>query len=289
MQKIIPFLWFDNNAEEAVKLYTSVFKDSKIGNMVRYDDTGAKVSGMPKGSVMTIDFQINGQQFAAINGGPIFKFTPAISFIVTAPEIDTIFKKLSKGGEIMMPLDKYPFSEKYAFFKDKFGVAWQIMLAPAKPITPSLLFVGKDLGKAEAAVKFYTKVFKNSKINHMQLYGKGQGGKEGTVMFSSFNIEGQEFTAMDGEGPHKFTFNEAVSFLVNCETQEEIDYFWNTLTKGGSEQPCGWLKDKFGVSWQITPAVMPQLLKGKNGQKVMEAMLQMKKINIKTLEKASKS
>ncbi len=156
-QKITPCLWFDNKAEEAVKFYTSVFKNSKIGKTLRYDDASAKASGMPKGSVLTIEFQIEGQEFLALNGGPIFKFT------------------------------------------------------------------------------------------------------------------------------------EAVSFIIDCNDQKEVDYFWDKLTKGGQESVCGWLKDKYGVSWQVTPSILPKMLTDKDpkkAQNVMKAMMQMKKIDIKALQKA---
>ena len=160
MQKITPFLWFDDQAEEAVNFYTSVFKNSKVGSMTRFDEAGAKASGRPVGSVMTASFQLEGLDFTAINGGPVFKFT------------------------------------------------------------------------------------------------------------------------------------EAISFSVSCETQAEVDYYWTKLSEGGDEkaQQCGWLKDKFGLSWQIVPTALPRLLGGKDpkkSQRVMQAMLQMKKIVIADLERAS--
>lgn len=294
MQKITPFLWFGNQAEEAAHFYASVFKNSKITSISRYGESGEKASGMPKGSAMTVAFNLNGQEFVGLNGGPIFKFSEAISFFVyckTEHEVNELYNKLSPNGQILMPLDKYPFSEKYAFIKDKFGVAWQIILSPSQPnhIAPSLLFVGKDLGKAEAAVKFYTKVFKNTNINHMSHYEKGENGKAGTVKHSSFFLEGQEFVAMDGTGPHKFTFNESISFVINCDTQEEVDYFWKNLTEGGKEVQCGWLKDKYGASWQVVPIILTKLLQDKDPKKserVMKAMLQMHKIDIKALKQA---
>jgi predicted 3-demethylubiquinone-9 3-methyltransferase (glyoxalase superfamily) len=158
MQKITPFLWFDNNAEEAVNFYVSIFKNSKVGKVTRYNEASAKAAGRPKGSVMTAEFQLEGQNFVAINGGPHFKFT------------------------------------------------------------------------------------------------------------------------------------EAISFVVDCETQEEVDYFWEKLTAdGGQESQCAWLKDKYGLSWQIVPRILIQMLQDKDAQKaqrVMEAMLQMKKIDIATLKRA---
>jgi predicted 3-demethylubiquinone-9 3-methyltransferase (glyoxalase superfamily) len=159
MQKITPFLWYDNNAEEAANFYVSIFKNSKMGDIARYDDSGAKAAGRPTESVMVVEFQLEGQEFVALNGGPHFKFT------------------------------------------------------------------------------------------------------------------------------------EAVSFVVNCESQEEVDYFWGKLTAdGGAESQCGWLKDKYGLSWQIVPTILPELLQDKDrakAKRVMEAMLKMKKIDIKTLQQAA--
>ncbi|MBA2525475.1 MAG: VOC family protein [Pyrinomonadaceae bacterium] len=157
MQKITPFLWFDNKAEEAVNFYVSIFKNSKVGGITRYDEEGAKVSGRPKGTVMTVEFQLEGQEFTALNGGPHFKFT------------------------------------------------------------------------------------------------------------------------------------EAISFVVNCETQEEIDKFWEKLSEGGEKSRCGWLKDKYGLSWQVVPTVLAEMFLDKDAEKskrVMKAMLQMDKLDIKALKQA---
>ncbi len=159
MQKITPFLWFSDNAEEAVRVYVSIFKNSKIGKIARYDEAGEKVAGRPAGSVMTVEFQLEGEDFVALNGGPMFKFT------------------------------------------------------------------------------------------------------------------------------------EAISFVVNCETQEEVDYYWKKLSAGGKEVQCGWLKDKFGLSWQIVPTILPELLSDKDAaksQRVMQAMLEMVKLDIKKLKQAAK-
>ena len=145
--------------------------------------------------------------------------------------------------------------------------------------------------KAEGAARFYTSVFKNSAIKQISRYGKaGQevhGREPGSVMVVAFEIEGLAFTALNG-GPH-FKFNEAVSFQVHCETQQEIDHFWSELAKEGEEGPCGWLKDKFGLSWQIIPKALPEMLMDGNSetaQRVMRSMLQMRKIDIAALRRA---
>jgi len=150
-------------------------------------------------------------------------------------------------------------------------------------ITPYLWFDDQ----AEEAANFYTSIFKDSKIEDVTRYGKGGPRPKGLAMTVSFKLQGQEFVALNG-GP-EFKFTEAVSFLVSCDSQEEVDYFWNNLSEGGEEGPCGWLKDKFGLSWQIIPTALPELLSDpdpEKSQRVMEAMLQMSKIDIEGLQQA---
>src|SRR6266404_4047129 len=289
MQKITPFLWFDNNAEEAANFYVSVFGDSKVGTITRYGGAGPA----PAGTVMTVEIQLEGQKFTALNGGPHFKFTPAVSFYVaceTAEKVDALWQKLSEGGSVLMELAKYPFSEKFGWVADKYGLSWQLNLAsfPQK-ISPCLMFVGEQNGKAEDAMKFYTSQFNNSSIDRVERYAPGEGGTEGAVKHGVFSLDGQKFIAMDGGTNHPFTFTEAQSFVVDCKTQEEVDEFWQKLSEGGQESQCGWLKDKYGLSWQVTPAILIEMLQDKDAEKskrVMEAMMQMSKIDIPTLQRA---
>jgi predicted 3-demethylubiquinone-9 3-methyltransferase (glyoxalase superfamily) len=150
-------------------------------------------------------------------------------------------------------------------------------------ISPFLWFDNE----AEEAMNFYVSVFKNSKVGNLTRYGDAGPGPKGSVMTASFELEGQQFTALNG-GPH-FKFTEAISFAVSCETQEEVDEFWDKLSEGGQTQQCGWLKDKFGLSWQIIPSVLIELMSDSDPQKskrVMEAMLQMTKIDIAKLRQA---
>ena len=150
-------------------------------------------------------------------------------------------------------------------------------------ITPFLWFDGK----AEEAANFYVSIFKNSKLGTVARYGDAGPGPKGTVMIAAFQLDGQDFIALNG-GP-QFKFNHAISFVVNCETQEEVDGYWEKLTEGGEEIQCGWLKDKFGLSWQIVPTILPKLMAdtdAKKSQSVMKAMLQMKKIDIQGLKQA---
>jgi len=293
MQKIVPHLWFDNQARAAAKFYTSIFKNSMMGSISHYTKAGAKVSGKRKGSVMTVSFEVEGQQFIALNGGPVFTFTPAISFFVTCEkeEIDDLWYLLSIGAKaIMMPFDKYSFSEKYGWLEDKYGVSWQLTIGSrAQKIAPCLMFVQKQAGKAEEAMHFYISLFPNSEITMISRYTKGDRDVEGTINHAEFTMAGQEFMCMDSSLEHMFGFNEAISLLVNCKTQDEIDYLWRKLTDGGEESQCGWLKDKYGLSWQITPDIISQMMLDPDPEKsewVMEALLPMKKIDIATLKRA---
>ncbi|MCI0639367.1 MAG: VOC family protein [Gemmataceae bacterium] len=150
-------------------------------------------------------------------------------------------------------------------------------------ITPFLWFDGK----AEEAMNFYVSIFKNSKVGSVTRYGDAGPGPKGTVMSATFQLDGQEFFALNG-GPH-YTFTPAISFYVNCETQEEVDELWEKLSQGGEKSRCGWLKDKYGLSWQIIPSVLPKLLQDKDPEKskrVMQAMMKMDKIDIQALKEA---
>lgn len=291
-QKITPYLWFDNQAEEAAKFYTSIFENGAMGSVTHYSEASAEASGVPEGSVMTVAFQLEGQEFVGLNGGPAFDFTPAISFFVACDsekEIDRLWDKLSDSGQVLMPLNDYPFG-KFGWTNDRFGVSWQLNLAPStQKISPFLLFVGDQHGRAEEAVNLYTSLFDNARIDQIERYGKGEGEPEGTVKHARFSLNGQTFMAMDSGLDHEFTFTEATSLLVDCEDQAEVDAFWARLSEGGEEGPCGWLKDKFGVSWQIVPAALQEMLADEDAERaeaVTRAMLTMKKIDIQALEEA---
>lgn len=150
-------------------------------------------------------------------------------------------------------------------------------------ITPYLWFEDQ----AEEAASFYTSIFKNSKINEISRYGEGGPGPAGSVMLVSFELDGQQFIALNG-GP-QFQFTEAISFVINCESQEEVDYMWDRLTEGGEESMCGWLKDRYGISWQVVPTALPELLNAPDPeaqQRVMEVFLKMSKIDLPTLRLA---
>lgn len=289
MQKIVPFLWFDEQAEEAANFYTALFKNAQINAIHRFGD---EVPG-PRGKVMTVSFQLAGLEFTALNGGPEFTFTPAISFFVScqsAEEVDRLWQGLVDGGEVLMALDRYPFSERYGWLNDRYGVSWQLSLAgtPQK-ISPCLMFVGAQQGKAEAAIHDYVALFEDSGVEQIERYGPSQDEPEGSVMFSRFTLAGQEFMAMDSAQDHHFTFSVANSFYVNCEDQMEVDYFWEKLSAGGEKGQCGWLTDRYGVSWQVVPTALIEMMNDPDAEKarrVTQAMLKMSKIDLNELERA---
>jgi predicted 3-demethylubiquinone-9 3-methyltransferase (glyoxalase superfamily) len=292
MQKINPCLWFDHEAEEAAKFYTSVFKNSKIGNIQRYGASGAKISGQPEGAIMSVEFEIKGFKFVGLNGGPIFKMTPAMSysaFCKDEKEIKDLWSNLSSGGIVRMEFGKYPWAEHYGWCDDKFGVSWQLMVYPEakQPITPSLLFTKGVVGKAEEAIKYYTTIFKNSSIEAIH-----KDPNTNLVQHSQFYLGGEQIILMEDSGPHEFGFTEGNSLMVNCKDQSEVDYYWTELSKGGLVQPCGWVKDKYGVSWQIVPTVLNEMVNDQDKAKVekmMAAMLKMEKLDIAKLEQAFRS
>ena len=294
---ITPHLWFDKEAKEAAEFYASIFPDSKITNVTTLHDT-------PSGDCDVVSFALSGQPFMAISAGPLFKFNPSVSFILNfdpskdkraRENVDAVWDKLSQGGTALMPLDKYPFSERYGWVQDKYGLSWQLILSDSKGeerpfITPSLMFVGAVCGKAEEASNFHLSVFKDTKRGIIARYPKGmEPDREGTIMFTDFMLENQWFAAMDSAREHNFSFNEAISFMVSCDRQEEIDYYWEKLSAVPEAEQCGWLKDKYGLSWQVVPAGMDEMMRSGSKEqiaRVTEAFLKMKKFDLATLKQA---
>ncbi len=299
MQTITPHLWYDKEAKEAAEFYTTLFPNSKITNVTTLHNT-------PSGDCDVVSFRLWGYVFQAISAGPLFTFNPSISFMVNfdpsqdteaQTRIDAVWARLVDGGTVLMPLDTYPFSERYGWVQDKYGLSWQLILTnpegEERPlIIPSLMFVGDVCGKAEEATDFYLSVFKNAKRGAIARYPAGmEPDQEGTLMFTDFKLEGQWFAAMDSARMHDFTFNEAISFMVRCDTQEEIDYYWEALSAVPAAEHCGWLKDKYGVSWQIVPTALDALLASGDHEKiarVTEAFLTMKKFDIAALTRAAR-
>jgi predicted 3-demethylubiquinone-9 3-methyltransferase (glyoxalase superfamily) len=289
MQKITPHLWYDTEAVEAAEFYCSALPDSKVTNVTTIHDT-------PSGDTDIVSFELMGQPFQAISAGPLFRFTPAVSFAIscaTKEEVDAIWARLAEGGTALMPLDSYPFSERYGWTEDRYGLSWQVSVAgdeqPGQRITPTLMFAGEVSGKAEEAISFYTSVFPDSEVALIARYEKGEEpDPEGTIKYASFVLDGYGLAAMDSARvDHRF--NEAISLMVYCESQEEIDHYWDSLSAVPQAEQCGWLKDRYGLSWQVVPTAMDQMMAtGTEEQvaRVTEAFLQMKKFDLAELRRA---
>ncbi len=278
INKIYTCLWFDKEAKAAAEFYCSVFSEATI------------TADTP----MVTTFEISGRKFMGLNGGPQYKVNPSVSFFAicdTLEETDALWAKLSEGGMVMMPLNKYPWSEKYGWCQDKFGVNWQLMIKTVEgtdKIIPAMMFTQEQAGKCEEAMKFYTSLFTGSGIIMISRYEKGEPDVEGYIKHAQFRLNDQLFIAFESSMSHAFSFSEGVSFVVECDTQAEIDQLWYHLTKGGEESMCGWLKDKFGFSWQIIPSILSKLMSDPaTAQKTVAAFMQMKKFDIATLEKAA--
>ncbi len=297
MHKITPHLWFNTQAKEAAEFYTTVFPDTVITNITTLSNT-------PSGDAHLVSFSIAGQPFMAISAGPLFKPTPAISFFVNIDpskvanaeqEVDRLWGKLIEGGKPLMEIGAYPFSKRYGWVEDKYGVSWQIILTnpegDARPyIVPSLMYVGAVAGRAEEAIDFYCSVFTDSVRGITARYPAGMApDKEGSLMYADFRINDTWFAAMDSAHDHKFSFTEGVSLIITCDTQEEINHFSDKLSADPAAEQCGWVKDRFGVSWQISPAVMGEMMQHGTPEqvaRVTQAFLPMKRFDIKTLEAA---
>ena len=285
MEKLGTCLWFADNTEEAVHFYRSLFPASTLGTVSRYDEASAQAAGRKVGDVLTIEFNMGGLNVLALNGGPIFKFSPSLSYFVwchSQAEIDRLWTALSQAGEVRMPLQQYPWSERYGWTTDRFGLEWQLSLAPsAYRIAPAILFVNELYGKGSEAVQHYTSIFPNSGVSSMS-----RDEASGTILHTLFTLNGQAIVLMEGAGQHEYGVTPAFSFVVPCHSQEEIDHYWTALARDGAEGQCGWITDKFGISWQIVPAELSQWMKDPaTAARVMSGVLKMTKLDLSVLKK----
>lgn len=274
---IYPTIWCNNNAREMADSYCSIFPETVI------------VDQNPWVVVLSME----GQRIMLLNGGDMFRPNPSVSLMyLTSREklVESLYQQLIEGGKELMPLDSYPFSQRYGWVEDRFGVSWQLYSGEDKDIlqrlVPTLMFSGSNNGKAEEAINFYTSLFPAAEVRGILRYNGNEGEIEGNVQHAEFKIMDYLLMIMDSSYPHAFGFTEGMSLVVECHTQEEIDHYWELLTSdGGEESMCGWLRDKYGVSWQITPTVMKELLH--RSPKVMEVMMTMKKLEIRKLQEAA--
>lgn len=288
--KIIPFLWYDHEAAEAAALYAETFPESS-GQKI------AKNLQSPGGTLEIYSANLWGNEFHLMSAECPFSFSPAISFHVacsTQEQVEHIWNRLSSGGKTLMELGEYPFSEYFGWLADKFGVSWQINCVKNKletqRISPVLLFSGVQSGYGKESLALYTSIFPDSRVESVSHYGEGEDlNPPGAIQHARFVLNGQPFALIESGYPHDFTFTEAISFLVLCENQAEIDYYWEKLSATPEAEACGWLKDRFGVSWQIVPSLlyeMEQTAETARIKKLYQALLQMKKLNISELQQA---
>lgn len=295
-QKITPNLWFDGNAREAVDFYTSTLPDGKVAATQYYpksvDEGLADFQKDMAGKELLIDFELGGMRFGAINAGPEFQFNQSISFMLNFDpsrdeqaqgRLDRLWQKLIEGGEALIPLDVYPFSKRYGWVKDRYGLTWQVILTnpegDSRPfIVPSLMFAGRNTNRAEEAMNFYLSVFPGGKQGTVARYGEETGpAKAEALAYADFTLAGQWFAAMDSGVEQDLAFNEAISLSVACKDQAEIDALWGQLSSVPEAEQCGWCKDKYGVSWQIVPENMDELMQRPNAY---ARLMPMKKIVI---------
>ena len=294
MNRIIPHLWYDKEAREAVEFYISLFENSQILSAVTLHDT-------PSGDAETFRFQLAGEPFMAISAGPYFHLNPSLSLMVncrSVEEVDRLWNSLMEGGSALMPLGEYPFNSRYGWVQDRYGLSWQLMLAESDSIGQkfmvSLLFAGEHCGKAVEAVDLYTSIFLDSSITHPAVpYEPGEAQvPEAKLKFIGFQLAGMDFAAMDHGFDSDFTFNEAFSLVIPCKDQAEIDFYWDQLSAVPEAEACGWVKDRFGLSWQIVPEALDQMMaEGSDDEirQITEAFLKMKKFDLAALERAKQS
>ncbi len=293
---IIPHLWFDKDAVEAARFYADAFRDASVEHVGQIRDT-------PSGDCDVVEFTLMGTRFMAISAGPYFTPTPAISFMVNfdpsrgqdAAQLDALWARLAEGGKVLMELGEYPFSKRYGWVEDRYGFSWQLILTdpagdPRPAIVPSLLFTGGQKGRAGQAIDLYTKAFRDAARGQTVPYPAGMiPDGDGMLMFADFRIGGQWFAAMDSVEDHVHAFNEAISLLVECDDQSEMNRLSDALSAVPESEQCGWLKDRFGVSWQITPAALQTMMREGSPEQVdlvTQAFLPMKRLDVDAIRAA---
>ncbi len=287
-------MWFVEGAKDVASFYISLF--GKGSAMVWKQ----LLRNTRSGEYEVVLFDLCGFKLLAFSGGPYFKMNPSISFIArckTTEEVERVWKGLSSKGNIIMPLKKHLAGIKFGQVRDRFGITWQVVQIESREeewpkIVPALQFCGKQHGNAKAAGDHYLSVFKDSKRGRLEQYKMPEHhpGSD-PVIYSDFRLENVWIAAIDSGFHIHSKFNEAVSFIIRCDTQEEIDYYWKNLSVLPEAEYRGWLKDRFGVSWQILPVRLEEMvLRGtpKQREHVANALGLMKKVDIAELEKVYK-
>ena len=297
-QRIVPNIWCNGNAEEAGAFYAEVLPGTTTEVEARYPEEGLLEFQLDMaGKALTVGVDIGGTRLRLINAGDEFRPNPSISFFLNFdpldyagdPEaardaLDRVWSSLADGGKVLMPRGEYPFSAQYGWVEDRYGVSWQLMLTrpegdPRPFVIPSLMFCGAVQNRAEEAAICYVRLFEpDAELGNLVPYGRQTGPASAeALMFGEFRIGDQWFAVMDSGVEQDQPFTCGVSLEVACADQEEIDRLWSALSWVPEAEQCGWLQDPFGVSWQIVPANMEELMArpGAYGR-----MMQMKKLVI---------
>ncbi|WP_132991651.1 VOC family protein [Gordonia zhaorongruii] len=296
MQKIVPNLWFDRNAVEAGEFYAQTFRDASTSVRMRYPESGLpdfqkEAAGLP----LVVDVTIGDYRLALINADSTFRPDPAISMMVNfdpaaIPDARTYFDEvwaaLTDGGQVLMPAGEYPFSQRYGWVADRYGVNWQLILAdpegdPRPFVMPAFMFGADVQNQARAAIDTYIATLPDSSWGMAAEYPEQTGPAEpGALMFADFQMAGQWFVAMDSGVEQPSSFTPGVSLQIDCDDQAEIDRLWDALSANPEAEQCGWCADRFGVSWQVVPVGLDS---GTMTPAGYQAMLGMKKIDIAKL------
>lgn len=294
-QKIVPNLWFDHNAEEAGAFYAAALPNTTSRVVARYPDEVPDWQASFAGQALTVDLDVDGFRFTLINAGPEFRPNPSISFMLNFDPLafgdeeaargalDRTWAALSEGGAALMPLQEYPFSPRYGWVQDRYGVSWQLMLTdptgdPRPFVIPQIMFAGNVQNKAREAAELYVSLFDDAEISMVAEYPQQTGtAAAGSVMFGEFRVGDQWLSMMDSNVAHDFGFTCGVSLEVSCRDQDEIDRLWDALSAVPEAEQCGWLADPYGVSWQIVPVNMGELMSRPGAY---PKMMQMKKLVI---------
>lgn len=266
-QVLVPSVWLDDTAEQAAAFYVKLLPGGRVLRTTHYPESFDNPGKRPRGSVLTVEFEVAGQRFTALNGGPPFKPNPSLSFLLhveSAEQAAQVSSALGQAGHD-------------GFITDRFGVTWKVLTGQRAPggavIVPCFRFAGPARGRATEAIAFYTRVFPEGRVVNAP-YGR-------------FNLAGHELVAEDSA--LDVTFDEGLSLQVMCKSQQEIDTYWDALSDGGSKGPCGWLKDRFGFSWQVVPFELDRWLAAEDRfarERAFAAMLKMGKIDVAALERA---
>lgn len=290
---IVPCIWLDDQAEAAAALYTRTFPGGRETGRSYYPEAGANPAGKDPGSLLTVEVELAGQPFTLLNGGPMFKPNQTVSFFVICPDpadVDRIVGALLEGGFAMMELGEYPWSPRYAWVADRYGVSWQVMAGDreeAATTYPCLMFNGQVEGRAEEALRQYAQVL-GGEVLALEHYAP-DAGPAGLLVHGRAAFGSGELVTMDSPISHGVAFTEGVSLQVLAEDQQTLDRWWDGLVDGGQPGPCGWLTDRYGLSWQVVPAAAREWLASPDvaaRDRVFQAIMPMGKLDVAALEAA---